>query len=272
MSAKIPKGKAPPPASPPQAPPPDGSKATTKKGVTGATSPSQATLPADRQGAAGRARSDIEQAFDKLRQLDKLDEGTDAIGPKGIQQLCVEMGIPHGELDMYVMVWKLGATQSGCVTRSEWNHSTYIHKIEHLGMLKSSIPQWRNAVKDDESMFTEMYFHLYDFIRGDDEKLLASEKALKAWQVLLPENERFPLLSQWALWVATEYKRSITRDVWRQLWEFGKRYKGNLASYDPNEKWPTALDDFVEWAQIKQAEREQAAQEARLKQEAAKAA
>ena len=122
------------------------------------------------------------------------------------------------------------------------------------------------------ALFTEMYFHLYDFIRGDDEKLLASDKALKAWQVLLPENERFPLLAAWATWVATEYKRSITRDVWRQLWEFAKRIKTNLAQYDPNEKWPTALDDFVEWAKMKQAEKEQAAQEAKLKQEAAKAA
>ena len=272
MNAKVPKGKAPPPASPPPqhaSAPTD--KAASKK-VAAATSPQQGNLPADRQANVGRTRSEIEQSFDKLRQLDKLDDSTDAIGPKGIQQLCVEVGVPHGEFDMYVMVWKMGATQSGCVTRSEWMHATYIHKIEHLGMLKSSIPQWRNAVKEDETLFTEMYFHLYDFVRGDDEKLLASNKALKAWQVLLPENERFPLLSSWATWVATEYKRSITRDVWRQLWEFARRTKANLASYDPNEKWPTALDDFVEWAKMKQAEKEQAAQEAKLKQEAAKAA
>lgn len=268
MSQKIPKGKAPPPASPKDAAAAD--KGGSKKDKIPGGSPAQSSLSAERGPAAGRARSDIEQAFDKLKLLDKLDENIDAIGPRGIQQLCVEMGIPNGEFDMYVMVWKLGATQSGVITRSEWNHATYINKVEHLGMLKTSIPQWRNAVKDNETLFTDMYFALYDFIRNDDEKLLSSDKALKAWQVLLPEAERFPLLSAWASWVATEYKRSITRDLWRQLWEFGKRHRGNLAAYDSNEKWPTALDDFVEWAIQKQKEREQAAQEAKLKQEAAK--
>lgn len=195
-------------------------------------------------------RSQMEIDFERLRGYDKLDEGVDAIGPRGLHQLCTELGIAFGDFDMYVVAWKLGATQSYCITRSEWLHSAFTWKIDHIGNLRSNVGGWRARVKEDEAVFTEMYFHLYDFIRGDDEKLLPLEKAVKAWQVLLPEPTPFAFLSLWVQWVAMEFKRNITRDVWRQLWEFARKIK-DLNQYDPNDKWPTALDDFVEWAKEK---------------------
>jgi DCN1-like protein 1/2 len=131
----------------------------------------------------------------------------------------------------------------------------YQWRIEHIGNLKSHMPQWRSLVKDDLAAFTEMYFHLYDFVRGDDEKLLPVDRALAAWQVLLPEQDKFPLASMWAQWVTTEFKRGVTRDLWRQLWEFARKIK-SLDVYDHNDKWPTALDDFVDWARDKLAQRQ----------------
>lgn len=196
-------------------------------------------------GVAGHKRSQMEQEFDRLRAYDKLEDGVDAIGVKGLQQLCQELSIPFNELDMLILVWKLGATQSYCVTRSEWLHSAYVYKIEHPQQIKTHLSSWKTSVKDDETGFTDMYHSTYDFIRGDDEKLLPLEKAIRAWHILLPEPERFAFLTSWAQWVGLEYKRPISRDVWRQLWEFARKIR-DLNQYDPNDKWPTALDDFVE--------------------------
>ena len=74
----------------------------------------------------------MEQWFDKYRAMDRLDESVDAIGPKGLQALCSEIGIEYEKLDMYILVWKLGATQSSCITRSEWMHAMYQWRIEHI--------------------------------------------------------------------------------------------------------------------------------------------
>jgi DCN1-like protein 1/2 len=239
MSTKpVPKGKA-PPAKPPQ------SGTTETKSKKAATN-TQAASAAEK--AAVRARSEMEQIFDKYRTMDRLDETMDAIGSKGLTQLCSDVGATYGDLDSYILIWKLGATQSGCITRSEWMHGMHQWKIEHLGTVKTLLPQWKAQVQEDETTFTEMYFQLYDFVRGDEDKLLPVEKALKAWQVLLPEAERFPMFTMWAQWITTEYKRNVTRDLWRQLWEFTRKIGKNLAAYDSNDKWPTALDDFVDWA------------------------
>ena len=199
-------------------------------------------------------RSPMEQEFDRLKGMDKLEEGVDAIGPKGLQALCADIGVTYNDFDMYVVVWKLGATQSYCITRSEWLHGAYTHKLEHPQHIRGKLSEWRSEVRNEEPRFTEMYYLLYDFIRGEQEKLLPQDKAIKAWQVLLPEPIPFAFLSLWVQWVTLEYKRDITRDVWRQVWEFARKIK-NLESYDSNDKWPTALDDFVEWAKEKTAKK-----------------
>jgi hypothetical protein len=223
----------------------------TAQGTTDAAQKAQPnTDPSPQAAGSGAKRSQMEQDFDRLRLLDKLEDGVDAVGPRGLAALCSELGIRDGEVDMLTVVWRIGATQSMCITRSEWLHAMYLYKIEHMGQLKNYVPQWRSLIKEDEVAFAEMYFHAYDFVRGDDEKLLPLEKGLRAWTSLLPES-KFPFLSQWAQWVTVEYKRPISRDLWRMLLEFAVKVK-DLEKYDPNDKWPTALDDFVEWMLEKQ--------------------
>ena len=227
-------------------PPPISSPRTQAGSKATASSPAAA---ATTSGGAPRVRgrSDMEMQFDKLRTMDRLDDGVDAIGPKGLQHLCGELGIAFNEIEFYITMWKLGASQSYCMTRAEWMHSVYTWKLDHLGNLKAAIPTWKNSVLNDEGLFTEMYHASFDFIRGDEDKLLPLDKALKAWHVLLPEASRFKYFTLWAQWMSVEYRRPISRDIWIELWEFARRVK-DINQYDPNDKWPTAMDDFVEWA------------------------
>jgi DCN1-like protein 1/2 len=226
-------------------PAPPGKKAATLQGEKPAAHAGGNTADAP----SSHKRTQVEQDYDRLRMNDKLDDGVDAIGPKGLTVLASELGVQYNDADFFLCMWKLGATQSYCITRSEWLHSMYLHKVEHMGHLKALITNWKAAIKEDDSAFAEMYNHTYDFIRGEDEKLLPLDKAIRAWQTLLPE-ERFHFLPLWAQWCTVDYKRPVSRDVWRQLWEFSSQIK-DLEKYDPNDKWPTALDDFVEWAKEK---------------------
>ena len=230
------------PRIPPNNPPPPAKKAEFQGGLSGGG------LGQNRGGVGGgRGRTDMELHFDKLRTHDKLEEGADSVGPKGLAHLCAEINVPFNDLDFYILMFKIGATQSYCITRSEWVHAAHSLHIEHVGQLKSSLSQWRTAVLADKHAFAEFYYATFDFIRGDEDKWLPLDKALRAWAVLLPEGDRFRHLSLWAQWCSLEYKRPITRDVWRELLEFARKVE-DLSAYDPSDKWPTAFDDFVEWA------------------------
>jgi hypothetical protein len=233
-------GASAPPSAPAPKPPVPSAKAEPAKADSAAA--------AGAGGAGGGSRSQIEQLFNQLQQADRgnMEEGFDAVGPKGLSQLCGELGIHDNDLDLYILAWRLGAAQSMCITRNEWLFAMYNYKVDHIGQLRSTlVPQWKQQCHEDEAAFRDMYHHAYDFIRADDEKLLPLEKAVRAWTSLLPET-RFQWLSPWAQWLTVEYKRPISRDLWRQLLEFSLKIK-TLEEYSASDKWPTALDDFVEW-------------------------
>lgn len=240
------------PVAPPSKAPQPPANSAPKKGVAG-SKPGEAPPPAP--AAPNSKRTPFESEFERLKGLDTSTEhGTDVLGPKGLQTLCQELGIAVNDFDMYVLAWRLGASQSYTITRAEWSHAGYSHKIEHIAQLRTLLTSWRATVKQEEPAYQDMYNSTYDFIRGDEEKLLPLEKAVKAWTVLFPDHEgRFKRLGMWIQWVTTEYKRPITRDLWRQLYEFSKKIR-ELETYDPNDKWPSALDDFVEWAKEKLAQ------------------
>ena len=224
-----------------------------KKEEGAAAAKADGPAPVPGAAAPGHKRTAMEVEFDKLRALDRFEEGVDAIGPEGLKKLAKDLLLPDDQgLEMFVIAWKLNATQSYCITRSEWLHSLYLEKppVDDMTSLRTRVPKWLELVKESEKDFAAMYNHTYDFIRGDDEKLLPLSKALKAWEALLAD--RFPHFTEWARWAHGEYKRPVSRDVWRQLLEFAKRVP-DLNKYQSHDKWPTAMDDFVEWWKEQQA-------------------
>jgi hypothetical protein len=130
-------------------------------------------------------------------------------------------------------------------------------------------------VKQNEKEFAQMYNHTYDFIRGDDEKLLPLSKALKAWKTLLVGDVKgnhpsqysgsrfplFPLFEQWAVQhftrrlppkpgssaVGEVVLRDVPRDLWLQMYEFSRRVH-DVEEYRSSDEWSSVFDDFVEWA------------------------
>lgn len=226
-----------------------------RKSAAAATSGETAIISAAGQTAStapiSHRRTQMESDFDRFRAYDKLEDGVDSIGPTGWGVLCQELGISAASQDAFILSWSLGATQSSCVSRSEWMHAGHLHKLDHLGSLKAAMKNWQQAVRTDEASFTLMYEAAYDFARGDDDKLLPLEKAIRLWQVLLTPDI-FPLITTWISWCATEYKKPVSRDLWRSVLDFRSV---KLDAYDSaNNSFPCAIDDFVDFSRDKMAQ------------------
>ena len=206
----------------------------------------------------------MEQDFDRLRAIDRLEDGLDVIGLKGIAQLCSELNIAGGvnSLESFIVQWSIGAADFGVITRSEWLHAAHVHDLLHVHSLRDRSKTWQSLVREDATAFSEMYYYIYDFVRGED-KLLSIDRAVKVWQAVLTPDV-FPLTQQWCSWCANDFRKPVSRDIWKQVLEFAKlmnmekeapKIRAIVAEvingFDLSGKWPTAIDDFVQWVRDK---------------------
>lgn len=183
-------------------------------------------------------QSEIEKYFEFLH----LGEGGEHLSVKALEKLAKELHIDWMSFEMLVLMWKLRATRRS-LSRGEWNMAMYDHSITHPLQLRSKLGEWIAEVRQRRESFTEMYNFLFDFVRDDSPRWMEPEKAVAAWTVLLPTA---PLINQWCFWVREVKRAEISRDVWQQIWVLFSSTP-ELENYNPDGKWPTALDDFVEW-------------------------
>ncbi|KPI88258.1 hypothetical protein ABL78_2682 [Leptomonas seymouri] len=159
------------------------------------------------------ARTEMELNFDRYCSLEKSSQA-DIVAGRGLSQLLSEIAVAPYSFDYYVVLWKLGATQRDCITRSEWVMTVYARGIESLTQLKTRVVEWVKEVRGSDASFLLMYNFLYDYIRGEDDRCMSLETAMKAWNVLFEKKEQ---LTQWQLWASSHVNTDVSRDLWRQV-------------------------------------------------------
>ncbi|ORC93837.1 DCN1-like protein 2 [Trypanosoma theileri] len=185
-------------------------------------------------------RNDMETYFESLLALDRSD-GLDAIGTKGIARLCEDLCIAKDSFEMYTLIWKMNITRGECIPRTDWLSTMYTYKVEQLLNLRMLLSEWVKEAKS--TAFNEFYSHLYDFIRGEDARLMPTDRAIKVWGILF---EHDPRIKSWIQWYSLVYMRDVTRDVWQQLGLFLSKVP-NIEAYRVGDKWSSAIDNYVEW-------------------------
>ncbi|KAG5468477.1 hypothetical protein LSCM1_02457 [Leishmania martiniquensis] len=197
------------------------------------------------QFASKGARSDMELVFDRFCALDKSAE-LDAITGKGLAQLFNEVGVAASSLECMALLWKLGATQQGCIMRPEWLISMYAHGIESMMQLRQKLGEWVKQVRESDDYFLLMYNYLYDYIRGEDDRCMTLATAIQGWDVFFWRNARY---TEWKAWALVNIKGPVTRDLWRQLGIFftensatGKHSSDQVTALP----WPSTITDFVD--------------------------
>ncbi|PWV00051.1 hypothetical protein C4B63_7g416 [Trypanosoma cruzi] len=193
--------------------------------------------------STGNARNEMEAYYEQLLSQDRVD-GVDAFGKNGIHLLCKGLGIKPESFEMYTLVWKMGVTRGCCIPRADWLKTMYTYKIEQPMDLKLFLVEWVKESRGDS--FTEFYNDLYDYIRGEEARLMPYGTAVEAWAVLF-QNE--PRIIPWIKWYSDIYRREVTRDVWRQIGIFFSAVP-NIEAYNVEDRWSCAIDSYVEWCKV----------------------
>uniref|UniRef100_A0A4W5ML17 DCN1-like protein n=1 Tax=Hucho hucho TaxID=62062 RepID=A0A4W5ML17_9TELE len=107
--------------------------------------------------------------------------------------------------------------------------------------LKAFLPRLEQGLKDS-GKFKDFYQFTFNFAKNPGQKGLDLEMAVAYWNLVLTDHFKF--LGLWNRFLLEHHKRSIPKDTWNLLLDFGNIIANDMSNYDEE----VLIDDFVEFA------------------------
>ncbi|EKF32664.1 hypothetical protein MOQ_003481 [Trypanosoma cruzi marinkellei] len=125
----------------------------------------------------------------------------------------------------------------------------------YLCAMRSHVDELDEVLHKDPDQFRQFYRFIFGWVRSPEttarslgELGMNIATAVELWQMLFPEYKTFLKLKDWITFCTTKElfrREAISRDLWEQLLEFTSLTRYD--TYDVNDAWPSAIDDFVEY-------------------------
>jgi len=149
---------------------------------------------------------------------------------------------PQGGATLGV-AWKLKCKTIGEIGRKEFCDgfaAMNADTIEKITVQARTI----NSSLDNLREFKEFYRWLFEFIKEEGErKTVDAQMAMDMWSLTF--GKHFTLLPKWIEYLTAKAVKTVSKDVWLQLYDFATTVKPDLSNYDPDGAWPGVIDDFV---------------------------
>jgi hypothetical protein len=154
------------------------------------------------------------------------------------------------DIAIFALAWRFKCKNPTSFTREEWNNGWKTLKVTNQGAAKNIIGGLRAETVPDDA-FRSFYDFVFEWSREvNTARFVATETAVAMWP-LLWKNRSFGHLTKFIEFLNKKSVKSITRDVWQQMWHFSKLSAAQISSYDFSSAWPSLFDDFVEAVQQK---------------------